>query len=227
MRPPRHAGSPARNPQLPVTITPRSDPRLHSRGPARRVERRRTQEDAERPSSATAAALAPELARAALPLALGVPGRRLLRGAERGGQVGKPAGGVGGPGRKTAQGPANAAAESARGTPPASCRSNRRRQQPHGECSRPPAGWPRGLQFPACSAQGTLPGSRPLSCSVELAKGRGGRACGACWESASALLSSGYCCLLDFLKTGHVGLCLERSPECAPRPPGRVRWWMA
>lgn len=40
---PGHVGSPARRPSPPVTITPISLPRLHSRGSASRKERRRTQ----------------------------------------------------------------------------------------------------------------------------------------------------------------------------------------
>lgn len=75
--PPGHAGSPALRPQPPVTITPIALPRRHSRGPASRKERRRTQggrRAGPRPCRCSpplrAAALAPELARAALLSAL-------------------------------------------------------------------------------------------------------------------------------------------------------------
>nr|XP_048274346.1 uncharacterized protein LOC125389747 [Myodes glareolus] len=71
--PPGHAGSPALRPQPPVTITPIALPRRHSRGPASCKERRRTQGGGRagpRPCRCSpplrAAALAPELARAAL-----------------------------------------------------------------------------------------------------------------------------------------------------------------
>lgn len=190
---PGHVGSPARRPSPPVTITPISLPRLHSRGSASRKERRRTQ--GARRAAHVLVAVVFQYSRSAS--AGAGPGRAPLGARRSPGAFSCVA--RSGEGRLASRRAESAALEGKlrRGplTPPLSQREARPPRRAartrassslmEEECSRSPAGWARGTTTPSvqCARDASEPRTAHVLPGVRRRRGRW--ACGACWESAS------------------------------------------